>query len=91
MNNVHLQLKLTCCTKLSANLKQEGWLSPTERASVSANQPKAHFGPPWVRQTSYPEAEALSLSTSLIQPSRVNLNAVSKSIVYGIVATTRSP
>lgn len=60
-------------------------------ASVSANQPKAHFGPPWVRQTSYPEAEALSLSTSLIQPSRVNLNAVSKSIVYGIVATTRSP
>jgi len=27
--------------------RQEGWLSPTERASISAISPKTHFGLPW--------------------------------------------
>ena len=40
-----------CDTKrLSQRRTTKGWLSPTERACVSiCNQPKAHFGFPWVR------------------------------------------
>ena len=44
--------------------RQEGWLSPTERASIYSfcNQPKAHFGLPWLAPGYAPGTIALNVT-----------------------------